>query len=164
MMSNSNRLSAEQITRELMTVLPLLNRLIGQELRAETGDETTIVQLRVLSQLMESPMTLSALAKTRRVSLQAASEHVQGLVDRGWVTRVADANDRRQSVLHVTEDGRQQVEAAQECIVNYLTPMMENLVAGEAEAVHDALLALKRILVVEESVPTHDKQPVDLTE
>src|SRR5215216_4640710 len=101
MMTNSNRFSTEQITRELVAVLPLLNRLIGQELRAETGDETTIVQLRVLSQLIDSPMTLSALAKKRRVSLQAASEHVQGLVDRGWVTRVADANDRRQSVLHV---------------------------------------------------------------
>ena len=40
--------SAEQIARELLTIIPRLNRIIARELRDEFGDDTTIVQMRVL--------------------------------------------------------------------------------------------------------------------
>ncbi len=103
-------ITIEQIARELITVLPRLNRIVSRELNSISGDESTLVQMRVSAQLSEEALTLSGLARKRAVSVQAASEHVQGLVDRGWVQRIPDPNDRRQALLRVTDEGAQQLE------------------------------------------------------
>lgn len=139
-------ITAEEITRELLMILPALNRKVSDELRKTGGDDTTVVQLRVLSHLMDAPITLSMLARKRRVSLQAASEHVQSLVDRAWVVRIADPNDRRQSLLHITDEGRKQFEATRESLVKALTPTMEHVTPAEATTIYDALLTLRRVL------------------
>src|SRR5262249_16042985 len=73
----------EQAAQELLTVLPLLTRLVAAEIRREAGDETTMPQFRVLTHLAEGPLTVSGLARRRRVSLQAMGELVQLLVERG---------------------------------------------------------------------------------
>src|SRR6476661_6626868 len=98
--------TAEEATRELLSVLPLLSRIMAAELRQEPGDDTTMPQFRVLAYLTEGPLTLSAIAKLRRVSLQSAGDLIQGLVERGWLTRTPDPSDRRQSLLYLTDAGR----------------------------------------------------------
>ena len=82
-------------TQELLAVLPLLNRIVATEVRREAGEDTTMPQFRVLAHLAPGQLTLSALAKRRRVSLQSMSELVQVLVERGWVVRAPDPADRR---------------------------------------------------------------------
>src|SRR5262249_5821492 len=59
-----------EATQELLAVLPLLNRIVAAEVRREAGEETTMPQFRVLAHLAAGPLTLSALAKKRRVSPQ----------------------------------------------------------------------------------------------
>src|SRR6185295_15634394 len=61
----------EQAAQELLAILPLLTRLVAAEVRREAGDETTMPQFRVLTHLAEGPLTVSGLARRRRVSLQA---------------------------------------------------------------------------------------------
>lgn len=146
-------LSTAALTRELLSILPLVNRFIISALRTEGSDETTFVQFRVLTLLLEAPMTLSALAKKRRVSLQAASEQIQSLVDRGWVVRVPDPNDRRQALLHITDEGRQQLEDAYEDVATLLIPIMGKLSTTETQSAHEGLLALRRIFSEHDSNP-----------
>jgi DNA-binding MarR family transcriptional regulator len=155
-------LPPEFISREFLFVLPTLNRLIGRELRGENGDDRTLTQIRVLAFLMDAPITLSTLARKRRVSLQAASELVQGMVTRGWVIREADPKDRRQSLLHITDEGRCQFHRSQEQIVNVLLPFIKDISDEEREHVHHALLALRRVLAVQD--PLCDSDPIALTE
>ncbi|HEU5088563.1 MAG TPA: MarR family transcriptional regulator, partial [Roseiflexaceae bacterium] len=100
-------------TRELLAVLPLLNRIVAAEVRREAGEETTMPQFRVLAHLEGEPLTLSALARRRRVSMQSMSQLVQALVVRGWIAREPDPNDRRQSLLRLTEQGREHYVRAQ---------------------------------------------------
>ena len=150
----------EFISREFLFVLPILNRLIGRDLRGENGDDTTIVQLRVLGLLIEAPLTLSSLARKRRVSLQAASEHVQGLVARGLIVREPDPKDRRQSLLIVTDEGRAQFNIAQEQTVKTLLPLVEMLSADERDHVHLALVALRRVLSAQESLTEAESLPL----
>src|SRR4051794_20761209 len=95
----------EEATRALLAILPILNRMLAAELRQDAGEETTMPQFRVLMYLAEGPQTLSAIARRRRVSLQAAGELIQILVERGWVARTPDPSDRRQSLLSLTEEG-----------------------------------------------------------
>src|SRR5215218_3537347 len=97
--------TSEDATREVLAVLPLLNRIVGTEVRREAGEDTTIGQFRVLSHLAEGPLTLSVPAKRRRVSLRSMGEVMQVLGVRGWSLRALDPSDRRQHLLELTEPG-----------------------------------------------------------
>jgi DNA-binding MarR family transcriptional regulator len=144
--------TTEEITRELLAVLPLLNRIVAAEVRREAGEETTMPQFRVLAHLGDGPLTLSVLARKRRVSLQSMGELVQALVERGWVVRIPDRTDRRQHLLHLTEQGRAHYERAQEQALRRLVPLLDELTADEMAAVQQALPALHRVLTREEKV------------
>jgi len=138
--------TAAQAAQELLRVLPRLNGIVGAEMRAAAGEDTTMPQFRVLAQLAGDPCTLSALAKWRRVSLQAMSVLVQSLVERGWIERLPDPRDRRQQLLRLTGDGHAHYVRAQTRILARLLPLMAALSAEELRAVAQALPALGRVL------------------
>jgi DNA-binding MarR family transcriptional regulator len=143
--------TSEDATRELLAVLPLLSRIVAAEVRREAGEETTMPQFRVLSHLAAGGLTLSALAKRRRVSLQSMSELAQVLVERGWVARTPDAADRRQHLLTLTDHGRRHYERAQQQAIRQMAPLLAQLSPAEMAAVRMALPALHRVLAQEEN-------------
>ena len=144
-------LKLEDLAHQPMTVLPQINRLMAVELRQEVDESATMPQFRVLAYLQEAPMTLTALAQKRRVSLQSAGELVQSLVARGWVTRTPDPSDRRQSILQLTDEGRANYERVQDRMQEQLTAYLALLTASEREAVQQALIALARVIQTQES-------------
>ncbi len=152
-MNTTTSVSAEQIAHELLAVLPRWSRLVARELRSEAGNDSTMVQIRVLGELSEGPLTLSALARKREVSLQAASEHVQTLVIRGWVERTPDMTDRRQSLLTLTDEGARQLAQVREHVASHFTPLIARLPAKEAQAIHQGLVALGSLLAEGEILP-----------
>ena len=143
--------TSEDATREVLAVLPLLNRIVGAEVRREAGEDTTIGQFRVLAHLADGPLTLSVLAKRRRVSLQSMSELAQTLVERGWLARTPDPTDRRQHLLQLTESGLAHYQRTQEMTIRQLAPLLAQLSADELAAVRMALPALRRVLMQEEN-------------
>ena len=143
--------TSEDATREVLAVLPLLNRIVGAEVRREAGEDTTIGQFRVLAHLTEGPLTLSVLAKRRRVSLQSMSELAQTLVERGWIARTPDPTDRRQHLLQLTDSGLAHYQRTQEMTIRQLAPLLAQLSADELAAVRMALPALRRVLMQEEN-------------
>jgi DNA-binding MarR family transcriptional regulator len=144
--------TTQEAANEILAVLPFLNRMIVAELQNEAGQETTMIQFRVLSHLAEQPLTLSALARKRRVSLQAAGELVQVLVARGWIVREPDPLDRRQSLLKLTDEGRLRYERAQHRMIEHLAPLLEHLTDEEMNAIQQALPALHRALSREDDL------------
>lgn len=140
----------EDVARKLLAVLPLLNRIVAAEVRREAGEETTMPQFRVLAHLADGPLTLSALARRRRVSLQSMGELAQLLVDRGWLARTTNPHDRRQSLLGLTDEGRLHYEHVQSQTLQQLAPLLAGLSTGELMAVQVALPALHRVLTGEE--------------
>jgi DNA-binding MarR family transcriptional regulator len=143
--------TSEDATREVLAVLPLLNRIVGAEVRREAGEDTTIGQFRVLAHLADGPLTLSMLAKRRRVSLQSMSELAQMLVERGWIARTPDPADRRQHLLQLTDSGLAHYQRTQEMTIRQLAPLLAQLSAEEMAAVRMALPALRRVLMQEEN-------------
>ncbi|MDZ4719287.1 MAG: MarR family transcriptional regulator [Roseiflexaceae bacterium] len=139
-----------EATKELLALLPLLNRIVATEVRREVGEDTSMPQFRVLTLLAAQPLTLSTLAKQRRVSPQSMSELVQVLVERGWIARLPDPSDRRQSLLQLTEHGRAQYERATDHMLQRLTPLIGQLSRAELAAVRIALPALHRVLTQED--------------
>ena len=140
---------SHETAQELLSILPLLNRVMIVELRQAAGEETTMPQFRVLSYLYEKPLTVSDIARRRMVSFQSAGELVQTLVARGWVTRIPDPNDRRQSLLHLTDDGRQQYERADGHMIDRLSEMLEHLSADDRTLIRRAMALLHNVLVEE---------------
>ena len=138
----------------LLAVVPLLTRIMAVELREEAGEDTTMPQFRVLSYLAEAPLTVSAIARKRRVSFQSAGELVQSLVTRGWVTRIPDPTDRRQSLLHLSDEGRSHYSRAQQKMLARLVTYMDQLDEAEQTTTQSALQSLHRVLVQE--VNEHD--------
>jgi len=143
--------TSEDATREVLAVLPLLNRIVGAEVRREAGEDTTIGQFRVLAHLSAGPLTLSVLAKRRRVSLQSMSELAQTLVERGWIARTPDPTDRRQHLLQLTEPGSAHYLRVQNMTIRQLSPLLAQLSTDEMAAVRMALPALRRVLMQEEN-------------
>lgn len=139
----------ERTAQELLSVLPLLNRIVAVEVRREAGEETTIPQFRVLAHLCDGPLTLSELARRRYVTLQSMSELAQLLVERGWIARTPDPNDRRQQLIALTEHGRAHYQRALSLMIVRLIPLLAGLSATELEAVRIALPALHRVLAGE---------------
>ena len=137
--------------------MPLLNRMMALELRQETGDDTTMSQFRVLAYLAEQPLTMSDIARRRHVSFQSAGELVQAFVESGWVIRMPDPTDRRQSLLHLTEEGRAKYERAQHHMLERLASFMDQLDEAEKTTIQQALQSLHRVLV-QEVVNEHDSR------
>ncbi len=145
--------NAYEIAEKLLNVMHPLGRRI--ELHTQSvAEEATLMQIRVLFYLLKQPITTSELAKKQKVTLQSASVQVQGVVDRGWVVRVPDENDRRQFLLQVTSEGYEQAEKATTALTRFVASFIEQLTPDEIAAGHIFLSAFQRVLL-EESTSTH---------
>lgn len=138
--------TTDTLARELLDVMPLFGRTIYYHARAIDEEQATFMQVKALFLLTQHPLTVSTLAKKRGVSLQAASALVQGLVERGWVKRVPDPNDRRQSLLEVTPEGMTRAQSTRDQMACRLVELLEGLGPQEIAAAKAFLPALRRVL------------------
>ena len=134
------------LAEELLKVFPNFGKLVSSYLRESGEEETTLMQFGVLHQLQRQPITASELAKTRRVSLQAASVLVQGMVERGWIVREPSLSDRRQFMLQITAEGQKRTEAVKAQIAHYMEGFLEGISPEEMAAAQVFIPALSRIL------------------
>ena len=97
--------------RALSEELPRFARLIHAlkaQAAAEGRDAAALVLLFPLVRM--GPLRQGALAELVHADPSTVSRHVTSLVERGFVTRVADETDGRASRLVVTDAGRAQLE------------------------------------------------------
>jgi len=134
------------LAEQLLKVFPNFGRLIASYLRESGEEETTLMQIGVLHQIQEQPITASELAKRRKVSLQSASVLVQGMVEKGLLMREPDPNDRRQFLLQITPEGLAKAESVKAQIAHYMEGFLEGLSPEEIAAAQIFLPALIRIL------------------
>ena len=66
----------------------------------------SLAQYHVLEPLGNGPRTNRELAELAGISAPTATRIVDGLLERHWVSRVADPTDRRAVVISLTETGR----------------------------------------------------------
>jgi DNA-binding MarR family transcriptional regulator len=85
----------------------LLMRSVSAHLRQTSRQPLAPAQLGTLLKIAAGPCTLSELARHQAVSLPTVSRSVDMLARRGWVERTVDDTDRRQTLLGLTEQGRE---------------------------------------------------------
>ena len=92
-------------------VLALARRVRREHAESLAAWDVTPSQARALRVLSSREgMRPSALADELRIAPRSATDVVDGLEARGWVSRAADPTDRRATVLSLTPDGRELVE------------------------------------------------------
>lgn len=127
-------------------VMPRIGRLIAVQIRESGEDEMTLMQVGVLFQLGHERLTTSDLAKRRKVSLQSMSVQVQALVEKGWVIRLPNPDDRRQYILQVTPEGRERMVTAHQQMTTVLAEVFSDLAPPELAAAQVLFPALNRLI------------------
>ncbi|HEY2476234.1 MAG TPA: MarR family transcriptional regulator [Candidatus Cybelea sp.] len=94
---------AEAVAESLYVALSVLIR----RLRQTRDDTLSVPEISALLRLeCSGPNTLTALAKEERISAQSLGATLSALESRSLVSRRADPDDGRQSVISMTETGR----------------------------------------------------------
>src|SRR3954453_16351152 len=86
--------------------------------------------------------SLKALATALGLSLPAASRAVDGLIQRGYVTRREAATDRRSRIIALTDDGRAVVERVMRARLQTLEAFADELTPEERDGLYTALLPI----------------------
>lgn len=116
-----------------------------RRLRAEPGPP--VAQLTVLARLdRDGPASVSDLAAAEGVRPQSMAQTVGDLEHGGSVTRRPDPDDRRRAFVELTPAGVELLRATRARREGWLGEALEReLDAAEREALHAALLLLRRI-------------------
>ncbi|WP_156761174.1 MarR family winged helix-turn-helix transcriptional regulator [Microbacterium karelineae] len=93
---------------------------------------------------LHGPHTLTALAERDGVTAPSMTRTVTCLEELGYVTRVADTDDRRRVRIAVTEAGSAVVEETVARRDNWLAQVLAGLTDDERRTVHDAAAIILR--------------------
>jgi DNA-binding MarR family transcriptional regulator len=129
-----------------------LRVLIGQlkrRLRDQVGlGDLTWSQVSVLSHLeREGPATVTALARIEGVRPQSMGATISTLEAEGLVSGAPDPNDKRQTILSLTDKCRDWIKAARAASEDWLfRSIQENFNAEEQAELAHAVTLLKRLV------------------
>ena len=138
---------SDATARDLLKVTMLLMRRVGARMRQlEKGIEPP--QIGILMHLSEKPLSLSELAAHQVVRLPTMSKSVGVLVERGWVSRTIPAENRRQTILALTAEGRRMLEKMGRHAERRVSELLSSLTAAERQRIQGGLEILIRKLDV----------------
>lgn len=133
-----------EVANRLRPVLLKLSRELRREAHAlglSGGQVTVLIQIR------RTPgVGVRELAAREGVSAPAMSRAVERLERAGLVRRTPDAADRRRHGLDVTEEGERALRSVKRKRTAWLARRLENLPAGERDAIAAALDPLAKLL------------------
>jgi DNA-binding MarR family transcriptional regulator len=130
--------------RQILQIVPLVMRTVAAELR-QTGHILTPGHYHLLWVLSRQSYNISELAAKQSVSLASTSSSIGVLVERGWVKRERDANDRRKVVVELTPTGREVVAAIEDKAQAHVAELVSSLSSSDCERLSEGLAILRRV-------------------
>jgi DNA-binding MarR family transcriptional regulator len=110
---------AAQVARDLRLAVGRLARRLRQLYALHRGEELTFTELAVLSRLhRDGPATASQLANGERVTAQAVGAAIGVLHQRGLVERTPDPQDRRKTIISLTDPGRSAFTVREQAVID----------------------------------------------
>lgn len=127
----------------LHLVLLRLNRRI----RVSSHDEISPSQRSILGTVYRfGPVSVGRIAEREHVQPPSASKIVAALEQLGLVQRAADPNDRRCSLISLTQQGRDLVDEMRTAALGFLSSRLAELDPRDLETLESSLPALERLL------------------
>lgn len=137
----------EQLAQRFMATVPRLMHRMGNQFRSQREDaQLSMAQFRVLAMLHVAPCSLSALAADHEVAPPTMSRLVTTLVERGWVTREINPQDRREVIIRPTAEGSAVWHEMRALGLSHLSAQLDRLTDEERAALSLGLAGLQRVL------------------
>lgn len=135
--------SPDDCARHVLDVVPLVMRFIRAEMRSHRTPDLTVPQFRLLVFLEgRTGASLSDAAAHLGLTSPSTSVLVNGLVNRGLVTRQAHPGDRRRLALALTSAGQEAMRSARASTRRRLAERLEALPEADRHAIMRAMHVL----------------------
>jgi DNA-binding MarR family transcriptional regulator len=136
-------------TSELVDVVYLVMQAIWADMRrSRRAIEPS--QWATLRKISRGACTMSEVARHKGVSLPTISKSVDMLVRRGWVERVVDDADRRQTLVRLTAGGRRVLAECRRRVELLLAEKLAVLTPQQREQAAQSLRIVRAALGAEE--------------
>jgi DNA-binding MarR family transcriptional regulator len=136
----------DECAREVLETVPLVMRVVRNELRRHGARELSVPQFRTLNFLNKNKgASLSEVAEHIGLTLPSMSTLIEGLVTRNFAVRRTHPHDRRRMTLELTDRGQATLRAAREATQHYLAQLLESLSLQDRNTVSESMHILKSI-------------------
>ena len=137
--------TAERLATDLTALMKVLLVTGSRDFFVELEKAgISLTQIKSLTMLAErdEPLSVKALSDLMGLSLPGISRAIDGLVQRGEITRVEDTQDRRRKLLSITPRGRRTYERLLAVRIAGVRRFVDELDPEEQEALSRGLRAL----------------------
>ena len=142
----------EESARKLLEVVPIIMQAIRSEMRSRRSLDLTVPQFRALAFVNRNEgSSLWEVARHMGLTPPSTSRLVDGLIERGLMSRNDHPADRRRVRLTVTGPGLAILEASTEGTASYLADKLSGVDADNMEVIDKAVEALRTVFV-----PAHE--------
>jgi DNA-binding MarR family transcriptional regulator len=136
----------EESARELLEVVPIVMSEIRSQMRSRGSLELTVPQFRTLGFVNRNRgSSLCDVADHMGLTPPSASTLVDGLIERGMMTREEHPDDRRRVRLAVTSSGQAILEVSTRGTMAYLAEKLNNVSVEDREAIVKAMETLRSV-------------------
>jgi DNA-binding MarR family transcriptional regulator len=135
----TSEIDVVELAGHLRFAVARLNRQLRQQ--DQSGLSATLGAA-LASIYRDGPLTLSQLAATEQVSAPSITRLVDKLVERGFVTRQVDPDDRRVTRVRITAAGRRQLESIRTRRTAWLASRLAELPTEDVARLDAALAVL----------------------
>lgn len=132
--------------KELEDLLHQWRELMSAARPRWSAADLTFTQLRGLSVLARrQPLRMSDLAEALGMTAASASALIDRMVQRGFVARRSDPDDRRTVLVELSRRGQRILDIMERGSSDHFTRMIEKMTASERDALATTLQAFLRI-------------------
>jgi DNA-binding MarR family transcriptional regulator len=143
-----NEDTTQQCAANVMDTFHAMMRAIRPEKRKCPSSEMSMQQFRALITMKHNEgASLSLVSEHLGATISATSKLIDGMVERGYIGRETDADDRRKLTLALTEAGERALESVHLEAISRLAQRLVALSTGERAMVDLAMDLLRTALV-----------------
>jgi len=145
-MTGTKLTSNEELTEQAARLRLAINRMarrLRQQAKADLGP-ASIAALATIER--SGPLTPSELARIEGIQRPTATRLLARLTEDGLVTRAADPDDGRCSIVAITKEGRSALTRLRKRKTAYLAKEMRNLPDEDVETLARAAVILEQVL------------------
>ena len=153
MEATPNTLLENTLDKFWETVPPAWRAIRAQIRACAEQHELTVEQFHILRHVNKGMQSISEIAAERRISRPAVSQAVDGLENKGLLTRTTNPGDRRYTDLELTAEGRLLLNAIFEQTRAWMRVRLERLPASELEQLAAGFEILGRTFAESASPP-----------
>ncbi len=147
---------ALECAAQVMSTLPMVMRAVGPDMHRQRPAELSFQQFGALMFISEHRGgNVSMVSQRLGLTKSSASKLVDGLVERGYVTREVAPEDRRRQVLTITGVGEDALQLIQNQAITSLSEILRALTPGERSMITLTMTLLRSALASQRPTKPH---------